>query len=83
MWQAEKAGAGEDSLRPISVQAGHFLTLECGGYRRFLSFFSCCSFFSCFSLERKKESGGDRRTPKALPHPALGRQYALVVQASV
>jgi hypothetical protein len=36
-------------------------TLECGDLRRFLFFFLC--------KVEKKESGGDRRTPKFCPIP--------------
>ena len=78
MWHAKKDGAGEDCLRSTSVYIVVVLTLECGDPRRFLSF-SVLSIFSFFSLSKeRKESGGDRRTPKPCPHPSTCRQYALV-----
>src|ERR1700730_6464714 len=48
---------------------GDASSLECGGYRRFLSFLFLFLFlFLCLqrlhSKEKKKESGGNRRTPK-------------------
>jgi hypothetical protein len=48
-------------------------SLECGDLRRFLSFFLGNTSRS-WALSKKKESGGNRRTPKIEPRSLVLRQ---------